>query len=148
MSHAIKSSSTTAQPSAVLIVDDDSIVLRLLTRMLDRTDYAVIACASAFEALDLISREPVCAVVSDISMPEMSGFGLLQKLRELYPTLPVLLMTGHADADYATLAIEHGAFAFLQKPFDAEFFRLTVDGAAEYYRAARSKRNSPTRESD
>jgi two-component system C4-dicarboxylate transport response regulator DctD len=71
-------------------------------------------------------------VISDISMPEMSGFTLAQRLHAVKPELPVVLMTGgQADPEIAQIAKDFGAFAFLQKPFEARLLWSTVERALE-----------------
>lgn len=121
--------------SVVVVVDDEPIVLRLTIRMLNLPEYSVVACSNAREALARLEKGDVCAVVTDVSMPEMSGFALLAEVRKRIPGLPVVLMTGQSALCNAQLALEHGAFAFLEKPFDAESLRLIVDGALEAHRA-------------
>lgn len=120
----------------VLLVDDDAVLLRLLARILDRVGYVVLAHTDPRDALDQLSHGTIHVVVSDVTMPEMSGFALLSKVREQKPDVPVVLMTGQDESGSRQRAIEQGAFAFLRKPFDPESFERTVFGAAQHYRAA------------
>ena len=124
---------------AVLIVDDDVVILRLLERQLKPLDCSVITCSDPKRALDHVKCGNICVVITDVSMPEISGFALLRRIREEDPDLPVVLMTGRPVTEVTSAAAEYGAFAFLRKPFDAQMLRVTVNEAAQFHRLAKSK---------
>jgi signal transduction histidine kinase len=114
----------TDRPPRILIVDDDRVLLEALpgvvqTRM---TGVIVETIASAQEALTRIEQVDYDAIVSDIKMPDVDGLSLLSRIRELQPATPTLLITGHGEHDLAVLALRGGAFDFLQKPIDREYF--------------------------
>jgi EAL domain-containing protein (putative c-di-GMP-specific phosphodiesterase class I) len=125
----------------VLVVDDESFVLRLLSRALEQT-FEVITCESATEALARIKQGGLSAAVSDINLPGMTGLDLLRAVREQDPDLPVVLVTGHPSWEGAAQAIEYGAFRYLPKPFDIDHLRSTVLQATQLYRLARIKREA------
>jgi two-component system C4-dicarboxylate transport response regulator DctD len=80
--------------------------------------------------LDSLDEMPVSLVVSDVSMPEMSGFALTHLVHQRQPGLPVVLMTGgHFDPEIDPIATDFGAFALLHKPFDANLLWSTVEHA-------------------
>lgn len=97
------------------------------------------AVSDAESGHDRVARDDVVLVVSDMTMPEMSGLELLRVLRELDAELPVVLMTGHSDPDLIMEALECGAAEYLIKPFDIRKFRQVVERLA---RPRNSVRNS------
>src|SRR5204862_273701 len=77
---------------------------------------------SAEEALRLIAAHDYDAIVSDIKMPGMDGLALLDEVREIRPETPTLLITGHGEHDLTVRALRGGAYDFIQKPIDREYF--------------------------
>lgn len=106
----------------VLVVDDDDAVRRVVTRVLSRAGQQTVAAAGGASALALLATTQVDAVITDISMPSMSGIDLLRAIRERDLDLPVVLVTGAPALETAIEALELGAFDYVQKP---GFDRLT-----------------------
>lgn len=108
----------------ILIVDDDKPLLQALPQALAlRIQGIEIDCAdSAFGAIDLIQQHDYDAIVSDIKMPGMDGLTLLAKVKELRPDTPTLLITGHGEHNLAIQALRGGAYDFIQKPIDRDYF--------------------------
>ena len=115
----------------VWIVDDDKSIRWVLEKTLSREKIPFRSFASASEALSQLDlgAEPPQVLVSDIRMPGESGLDLLKQVKELYPSLPVIIMTAYSDLDSAVAAFQGGAFEYLPKPFD-------VDQALELIRRA------------
>ena len=113
----------------VWIIDDDRSIRWVFEKTLTREDIAFKTFASAQEALAALSAGSPQVVVSDIRMPGGSGLELLQKLKERYPHLPVIIMTAYSDLESAVAAFQGGAFEYLPKPFD-------VDDAVDLIRRA------------
>ena len=105
---------------AVLVVDDDEDLLRLLTIRLGRAHYTVRTATSAVEALRSLSKTQPAAVISDLRMDDMDGMGLLDEIEKRYPVLPVILLTAHGTIPDAVKATKKGAYAFLTKPINDE----------------------------
>ncbi len=126
----------------VLIVDDEPVVLRALTQMLEGSRYQVVPCLTPHEAIRHVSNGNVRVVVSDVGMPEISGIELLRMIRQHDPDLPVVLVTGQPGVKTAAEAIEYGAFMYLIKPVKPETFVSTVERAARLYRLAQAKREA------
>ncbi len=101
----------------ILIVDDDETILRMLTGILKREGFAPVASKTGFEAMKVLSSSQVDIVLSDIEMPGMSGLELLEYLKERYPSVPVMLMTGNRGLYCEFEILEAGANGFLTKPF-------------------------------
>jgi DNA-binding response OmpR family regulator len=116
----------------ILVADDDSDLRRVVRGILEPLGH-VLEARDGAEALRLFRVEKPVVMLLDIVMPEMSGIEVLQTARELAPTLPVLMLTGEADLAMARLALEHGARAYITKPFDPQVLhdevRRLVEGA-------------------
>ncbi|MBV9616603.1 MAG: response regulator [Ktedonobacteraceae bacterium] len=108
----------------ILIVDDDTALLQALPQaiQLRLPEVQVDTSDSAFAALDLVREHKYDAIVSDIKMPGMDGLALLAKIQELRPATPTLLITGHGDHSLAIQALRGGAYDFIQKPIDRDYF--------------------------
>ncbi|GAB4062301.1 nitrogen regulation protein NR(I) [Uliginosibacterium sediminicola] len=106
----------------VWIVDDDRSIRWVLEKALAREDIAFRSFSSATEALAVLESNatPPQVLMSDIHMPGESGLVLLQKAKERYPQLPVIIMTAYTDLDSAVAAFQGGAFEYLPKPFDVD----------------------------
>jgi signal transduction histidine kinase len=119
----------------ILIVDDDTALLQALPQAvhLRMKDVLVETADAALTALELIRNKDYDAIVSDIKMPGMDGLGLLRKIQELRPDTPTLLITGHGDHNLAIQALRGGAYDFIQKPIDRDYF------VAALYRAIQTR---------
>ena len=120
--------------AAILIVDDDEHVRRALKRVLRRSRCLVHEAPDAQRALALLAVEPVQVVVSDYRMPGMSGVEFLRVVKERWPRVQRVLLTGQAD----TAAIEEAVnkseiFRFIWKPWDDAHLLLTVQSAIDHY---------------
>lgn len=100
----------------VLIVDDEESNTTALRRILEQEAYAVIPARNGREALNAYRARGADIVITDVRMPEMSGFALLKALRKLEPNLPIVLLTAFGTVDDAVEAMKLGAVDFLAKP--------------------------------
>jgi two-component system, NtrC family, nitrogen regulation response regulator GlnG len=104
----------------VWIVDDDRSIRWVLEKALGREDLAFRSFATAGEAMQALAAGQPSVLVSDIRMPGDSGLALLEKAKQRYPQLPVIIMTAYSDLDSAVAAFQGGAFEYLPKPFDVD----------------------------
>ena len=123
----------------ILIVDDDAALLDALPRALKlRLDGIEIdTCDDATRALERIREVDYDAVVSDIKMPGLDGLGVLREIKKLRPKTPTLLITGHGEHDLAVQALRGGAYDFVQKPIDRDYFVASLGRAIELRRLER-----------
>jgi len=123
----------------ILIVDDDQALLQALpeTLRLRMPDKVVDTADSAAAALDLIRSVDYDAIVSDIKMPGDDGLTLLGRIREIRPDTPTLVITGHGEHDLAIQSLRGGAFDYIQKPIDREYFIASLDRALQVRRLRR-----------
>jgi two-component system response regulator AauR len=126
-----------SEPLPVLIVEDDPHVLLGCQQALALEDIPSIGVGSAEEALAQLGDDFAGIVVSDIRLPGMDGLQLLQRLKQLDASLPVVLITGHGDIDMAVNAMRDGAYDFMEKPFSPERLVDVARRALEQRRLAR-----------
>ncbi len=105
---------------SVLVVEDDPTLCEVLCDTLEMAGYAVETASEGEAALRLLERQPIGMVVSDVQMRPMDGHVLMQKIKRLYPSVPVLLMTAYGSVDKAVSAMREGAVDYLVKPFEVE----------------------------
>ncbi len=122
-------------PIRVMIIDDDSGILRALTTLFERGGHQVIALQNPTEALGAVDEEMPDVVLCDIRMPMLSGMDLLQELKARKPDTEVVMMTAFGDVRTAVEAVRRGAYDFLTKPFDdVSVVEIAVHQAAEHRR--------------
>ena len=119
--------------SRILIVDDDPALLEALpetirTRM---QDIEVDTADSGRRALTLIADIDYDAIVTDIKMPELDGLSVLEKVRQLRPDTPTLLITGHGERDLTVRALRGGAYDFIEKPIERDHFIASLGRAIQ-----------------
>jgi PAS domain S-box-containing protein len=117
----------------ILLVDDDTALLDALPKALRlRMDGIEIDTSeTAVDALERIRHIDYDAIVSDIKMPGMDGLALLRELSKLRPTTPTLMITGHGERDLAVQALRGGAYDFVQKPIDRDYFVASLERAIQ-----------------
>src|SRR6185295_12289956 len=120
----------------ILVVDDEDALRRVLVKKLQSEGYSIVEARDGADAIRLLEDQPIDVVVSDIAMPDVGGVELLQLVRQQKPDVPVLLMTGAPQLDSAVQAVEHGAFAYLVKPFTLEKLATSVARAVKEHRNA------------
>jgi len=130
------------EQEVVLFVDDEANVLSSLQRNLIREPYRKIFAGSGAEALEVLAREPVQVIVSDMMMPEMDGPTLLRKVREDYPDMVRMVLSGTADVQSMVKAVNTGEiYRYVTKPLDQNSdFRVIVRQALEYARMRADQR--------
>ncbi|MER3447472.1 MAG: hypothetical protein C4291_11830 [Candidatus Dadabacteria bacterium] len=106
---------------SVLVVDDDEELVSAVKELLERRRYEVITAFSGKEAIDKVSAlAHICVALLDLVMPMMDGFTLLEKIKEIYPDINTIMITGHGTVPTAVEAIKRGATDFITKPFDKD----------------------------
>jgi two-component system response regulator PilR (NtrC family) len=116
-------------PGRVLVVDDEANVRELLTVILGRDGYQVRTAPDGAQALAAFREGKMDLVLQDLKMPGMDGLALLKSLKEVAPTIPVIVLTAFATWDSAVEAMRLGAYDYLKKPFDNDQVRHTVQRA-------------------
>lgn len=129
--------------AAILIVDDDDAVRDTLYDLFS-DDHLCHAASSAEQALSFVhEQQQYDVVLTDISMPGLSGVELLGLLRQTQPDTPVIIISGIGDRTHAEGMVKLGAFDFILKPFSLEKVEESVERAVEHSRASRRRRAAP-----
>lgn len=118
----------------VLLVDDEVNVLSSLERILRNEEYAVLTASSATEALDILQAKSVDLIISDLGMPEMNGLELLKMVKERYPAVARIVLTGQSDTPTVVRAINEGEVCrFFTKPWDNEELKVSIRQTLEHF---------------
>ncbi|MEE9390633.1 MAG: sigma-54 dependent transcriptional regulator [Candidatus Aminicenantaceae bacterium] len=115
----------------ILIIDDEKSILDLLSVVFKKEGYRVRATLSAKKALELLNKEEFGLILTDIKLPEMSGFEILKRVRESKPDIAVVMITAYGNVKQAVEALKAGAFDYVVKPFDVDELKIIVAKALE-----------------
>jgi two-component system nitrogen regulation response regulator NtrX len=126
--------------SRILIVDDEQGIRKSLAGLLSDEGYEASVAADGEAALATLREHPPDLVLLDIAMPGRDGIDVLEEVRQAWPRLPVIMMSGHGTIETAVRATQLGAFDFIEKPLGAEKLLLTIRHALERTRLERENR--------
>ena len=115
------------QKGTLLLVDDDEEIIMMLSRMLKDSADKILIAYNADEASEVLKRERVHAIVSDLKMPGITGIELLKKLRAEKNYVPFSVLSAFGIEDVTAEAIVSGALDFVEKPFDQESLKKLVN---------------------
>jgi putative nucleotidyltransferase with HDIG domain len=119
-------------PDRILVVDDEEPIREIVASMLGTAGYACKQAASGMEALAVLtSGEEFELMLSDLMMADLDGIGLLERTKERFPDMPVVMVTAVHDISVALAAIRNGAYDYLLKPFEREQLLNAVGRALE-----------------
>lgn len=129
---------TLQNPATLLLVDDEPGILSSLRRLLRPNGYAIHLAESGKAGLEILEREPIDLVISDMRMPEMDGARFLEQVRIRWPATMRILLTGYADIASTIDAINRGEiYRYIAKPWDDADLQLVVRDALERQRLLR-----------
>ena len=117
--------------SRILVIDDERSIRNTLKDILEFEKYQVEVAEDGFKALELIKAADYDVVLCDIKMPGMDGIEVLQKIEEIKPDTPVVMISGHGNIDTAVESIKKGAFDFIEKPLDLNRLLITLRNAMD-----------------
>ncbi len=118
----------------LLFVDDEENVLNSLKRVFVEENYEIHTAISGKEAIEIIKNNSVHLIVTDYKMPKMVGTELLRKIKDKWPEIIRIMLTGYADIQAIMVAVNEGAvYKFISKPWNDEDLRLTIRLALEQY---------------
>ncbi len=129
--------STKQPPTRVLVVDDHRQARESMAHVLRHAGHEVVCCASAPEALNVLVHEDFDCAVTDLQMPGMSGLEFIIQLEQRKHPAQAVMVTAHATVTSAVEAMRHGAFDYIEKPFDADRLERLVDHAVCHGRLLR-----------
>jgi len=113
----------------VLMVDDEEQFRSTTSKILNRKGFTTTLAGTGKEALEILKKSPQDVVVLDVRMPGMDGHQTLAEIRKIDPKLPVIMLTGHGEADSAEASFKEGAFDYLSKPCDIDLLAARIQDA-------------------
>jgi putative two-component system response regulator len=114
-------------PVRILVVDDDPDVRETLGEAFVRNGYRIETAANALDALNLLKEKRFHMLITDISMPKMSGIELLEIASQMHPDMPIVLITGFGDVQMAKSSLQKGASDFITKPVNVRELPIIVE---------------------
>ncbi len=116
----------------ILVVDDEVEMRIAMQAALKRCGYPVEHSHNAIDGLNKFKKNKYSLVITDMTMPKRSGLELLKDIKALNPNIPVILITAYGTIDTAISAMKHGAFDYVQKPFDFDTFIFLIERALSF----------------
>ena len=123
--------------STILVVDDDPSTRKVARANLSLEGFEVVTASSASDAVTRLTEIDPLAVVTDLKMPDKDGVALMEEIHAIKPSLPVVLVTGHATVENAVAAMRRGALHYLTKPIRYDELALILRHAVASERARR-----------
>ncbi len=123
----------------ILVVDDSAVDRHLTEKLLAKDGLAVLSAANGREALEILGRESVDCVLTDMQMPELDGLQLVQEVRARFPAVPVILMTAHGSEEIAVEALQKGAASYVPKRNLARDLAETLESVVAVAKSGRSQ---------
>jgi len=104
----------------ILVIDDEPGIRTVLRDIFEDESYTVFDAGDGIQGLDMLKSEVIHLVVLDVWLPNIGGIDVLKKIKEEYPEIEVIIISGHANIDLAVKAVKFGAFDFLEKPLSLD----------------------------
>lgn len=113
----------------LLIVDDEQSVRYSFRKILATSKYSLIEAGNADEGMQVFRKEMPDLVILDIEMPGKDGIQLLKEIKELVPSIPVIIITAYGSGDRVINAMKYGAYEYVEKPFDIPRLKMVIEEA-------------------
>jgi len=124
-----------AEQSRILVADDDVQDLKHLVTILQNEGYAVDGVSNGEQALESLSENEYQMVITDLKMPKQDGLELLRTIRQHYPKIGVMVITGYPSLDSSIQSLRGEAFDYIVKPFDVEYLKVRITNCLEQLRS-------------
>jgi DNA-binding NtrC family response regulator len=129
-----------------MLVDDEPDILKILSDMLGRHGYTIIAKPDAESALSVVREgTPIDLVITDLRMPGMSGSELTTILRKTLPAVPIIMLTGYGSVETYLKSMSSGVFEYVNKPVQARELRRIVKTALEWSKTKKASAEHDSR---
>ncbi len=115
----------------VLVIDDEAIVRVSCERVLEPEGYEVVVTSRGDEAIKLLEKEHFDIVLTDLKMPDMDGLEVLKTIKQRWPDVIVIIITGYGTISTAVQAIKLGAYEYIEKPFTPHDILKVVERALQ-----------------
>ena len=129
----------------ILVVEDDPIVRDFLTKFLSTQDYNILAADCGSKAIAYLKISVVDLVLLDIGLPDMSGYDIMEYIKDNCPALPVIAMTGDSSVESAVEAFKKGSYDYLEKPVKSDKLCITIQNALTHSRLEKDREQAELR---
>jgi DNA-binding NtrC family response regulator len=119
----------------LLVVDDEEQFLATTKKLLDKRGVETITSTNGFDALQMLEERRIDVVLLDVKMPGLDGVEVLRRIKQKYPLIEVIMLTGHASVESAVEGLKLGAFDYLMKPSTIADIQAKVEQAYDKKRA-------------
>ena len=115
-------------PKTIMVVDDSSAIRKFVTFALRSRGLTVVTAQDGLDALEKLARAPIDLLITDLNMPRLDGFGLVEAVRQdgSYADLPVIILSSLSDPEERDRGLSLGANAYLTKPFDQKRIQYEI----------------------
>lgn len=133
--------------STILVVDDDIVVLTTLSKLLSVFGYIVAGASNSQAAMDYVtnSRKRFDLIITDLAMPGIDGVQFMTAAKQVFPDIPIIVMTGYSERCNPEEALRLGAFAYVAKPFNIPEVVATIERALRQPAPAVPWRQTPSK---
>ncbi|MGS2741470.1 sigma-54-dependent transcriptional regulator [Sinomicrobium sp. M5D2P17] len=128
----------------ILIIEDDVAFCKVLEKFLNKNGHDISTSFSAMEAKSKIAAQTFDLIITDLRLPNYDGLDLLSEIKQDFPMIPVVLMTGYADINTAVKAMKKGAFDYISKPFNPDEVLLIINKALQEAKENPSEKKQPS----
>ena len=111
----------------ILVVDDEIEYQRAFSMILSRKGFHVLTCSDGHTALNMLAENEIDLVMTDLKMPGMDGLSLIQKVKELYPSIELMIVTAFGSIESAVQAMKYGATGYFIKSSDPESLLIDIN---------------------
>jgi len=115
----------------ILVIDDEKPIRDTLKEIIEYEDHKVELASDGFEGIELAKASKYDVILCDIKMPQMDGLEVIEKLMDICPEVPIIMISGHGTVETAVEALKRGAYDFIEKPLDLNRLLVTIRNALE-----------------
>jgi DNA-binding NtrC family response regulator len=126
---------------SILLIEDEANLRHNLGVLLEGEGYRVVTAEDGAEGIRRLQEELFDLVITDVVMPEVDGFQVMEYLKDYAPDVVVVAITAYVSAESAIEALRHGAYDYLAKPFDVDLMQIVIKRALEKARMQRAFRH-------
>ncbi len=127
----------------ILVVDDDAIVIKSCTRILETEGFETSTVHGAEEALEIVKKENFDLLLIDVKMPKRDGLFLMKEIRKDFPDIPVIVMSGYSTPETVAAVYKSGANKFIAKPFRPDELLKLIRQVMQKHRADSARSSDP-----